>query len=515
MSDYLAKKQLTAWPLTFIAITTILGSGWLLAPAFVFSQAGTYSFYAWIIGCAMIILIALCFAEACSMVPRDGSTVILPRFTHGYLVSSMFGFLSWLSWLALIPIEAQATIQYLSHFYPSLIYSNSHLSIQGELTAILVVFSISVINYFSIKWVSWLNRYILIVIKIGIPTVIIIYSLYISKQITSSQIVHFHSIRGIFDAIPLGIIFSFNGFKSICESAGRAKNPEYSIPFAIIASLVICLIIYLLLQFAYNTNATYNVIHNEISPFATIIYNTKTPWLNVIIFLLYIGAVVSPYAANIFNLSSCNSCIYRVAKFDYIPSLLKKKNRYRRYFLALFFNTFLALIILILLNQGWGEMVNNLTSIMLVTYAIAPLCLFSLRFQHTGLERKFKLRGGLAIALVAFIITNFAIYWCGWNAIRYFLGAVIIGLIVIYCYARFKQNHKFLDFKYSIWLWLWFIGIGIISYYGSYGGGQHFLSGITALLIIAIFSTIIMLLSFSLRLPIERSTHELSIIENS
>ena len=295
-----------------------------------------------IIGCAMIILIALCFAETCSMVPRDGATVILPRFTHGYLVSSMFGFLGWLSWLALIPIEAQATIQYLSHFHPSLIYSNSHLTTQGGITAVFVVLSVCIINYFSIKWVSWLNRYVLIVIKIGVPTIIIIYSLYISKQIPPQNIVRFHSVKGIFDAIPLGIVFSFNGFKSICESAGRAKTPGRSIPFAIIVSLLICLIVYLLLQFAYNANVSNNVIADNISPFATIIYNTKTPLLNVIIFLLYIGAVVSPYAANIFNLSSCNSCTYRVAKFDYIPGFLKKKNRYRRYFLALFINTFLA-----------------------------------------------------------------------------------------------------------------------------------------------------------------------------
>ena len=160
-------------------------------------------------------------------------------------------------------------------------------------------------------------------------------------------------------------------------------------------------------------------------------------------------------------------------------------------------------------------MVNNLTSIMLVTYAIAPLCLFSLRFQHVELERKFKLRGGLIISLVAFCITNFAIYWCGWNAIRYFLGAAIIGLIVICSYAVLKQNHKLLDVKHSLWMWLWFVGIGIISYYGSYGGGQHILSGVPALLIITVFSIVIMLLSFRLRLSNERSAHELKAIENS
>jgi|GEM_PF-1701948 len=510
MPGDLTKKELHSLPLAFIAISTILGSGWLLAPAFVFSTAGTYSIYAWLIGCLIIFSIALCFAEVCSMIPRDGSTVILPRITHGYLVSCMYGFLSWLSWLALVPIEAQASIQYLSHFYPSLVYANNSLTPYGVLTALALIISITVINYFSLKWVDLLNRYVFIIIKIGVPVLVAFYGIYISLQIPTGKVIHHHSFSGLFAAIPLGIVFAFNGFKSVCESAGRAKNPKHAIPFSIIVSLLLCLIVYLLLQLAFNANATLSLMDNKTSPFANMIYNTKTPFANLLVFILYIGAVVSPYAANIFNLSSSNSCVYRVAKFNYIPGFFKSENKFKRYSVALIANSIIALGIVLLLNQGWGEMVNNLTSIMVVTYTIGPLCLLSLRYQHREFVRTFKLPFGVIISIIAFIMANYMIYWCGWNAIKYFLGAVIIGGVFFVLYGLLKRKKIQFDFYNSHWMWAWFIGIGIISYYGSYGHGRGVLSGITALIVLTLFSLAILYWNFITRLSPEQSSEELA-----
>lgn len=515
MSDYLAKKELHPWSLAFISISTILGSGWLLAPAFVFSQAGSYSIYAWIIAFLMVLLIALCFAEVCSMVPRDGSTIVLPRVTHGYFVSSMFGFLGWLSWLALIPIESQATIQYLSHFYPSLVHADSSLSVHGTLAAIVTVISITMINYFSIKWVNWLNKYLFTFLKIGIPLCVVIYGYYISTHIPVTKIVPYKSFTGMFSAIPLGIVFAFNGFKSVCESAGRAKNPAYAIPFSILVSLSICLLIYILLQFAYDANATASLTKNMISPFAYMIYQTKTPMVNVMIVVLYVGAISSPYVANIFNLSSGNACAYRVAKFRYVPGVFKNKNRFKSYYIALLTNSAIALLIVLFLNKGWGQMVNNLTSIMVVTYTVGPLCLLALRYQHPEFVRSFKLPFGLLIAGLGFIVANFMVYWCGWQTIQYFLGAVVIGAIIIVVYALIRRQKIPFDFYHSLWMWAWFVGMGVISYYGSYGHGRGDLSGLAACVVIFLFSLIIMFWSIVSRLTTEQSNEELKQLDES
>ena len=91
--DFLEKKQLGVWSLSFIGLTAMLGSGWLLASYYVYHTAGALSPLAWIIGFLMVLVIAFSFAETCSLIDRDGSTVILPRLSHGYFLSAIFGFL--------------------------------------------------------------------------------------------------------------------------------------------------------------------------------------------------------------------------------------------------------------------------------------------------------------------------------------------------------------------------------------------------------------------------------------
>src|SRR6185437_14394276 len=48
-----------------------------------------------------------------------------------------------------------------------------------------------------------------------------------------------------------GIVFSFNGFQSPVNLAGEARNPGKSIPFAIVCSIVLATVIYVLLQVSF------------------------------------------------------------------------------------------------------------------------------------------------------------------------------------------------------------------------------------------------------------------------
>ncbi|KEK22106.1 hypothetical protein BAGA_22030 [Bacillus gaemokensis] len=48
-----------------------------------------------------------------------------------------------------------------------------------------------------------------------------------------------------------GIIFAFNGFQSPINMTGEAKNPGRSIPRAVIGSLLIATVIYVLLQITF------------------------------------------------------------------------------------------------------------------------------------------------------------------------------------------------------------------------------------------------------------------------
>ena len=248
---FLEKKEIGIWSLSFIGLTAMLGSGWLLAAYYVFKTAGHYSPLAWILGFFMVLIIAFSFAETCSLVDRDGSTVILPRLTHGYFLSAIFGFFGLISWVALIPIEVTATLQYLTYFMKNIYVQPGQLTTFGYQLGIGLVLIITLFNTFSMIWIKKLNNIIFTPLKLGIPIIIIVAALWHAHQYAIAVAPVHSTIKGIFLALPVGVVFSFNGFKSICVIAGRAQNPQRTITRSLMTALIICLALYLRLTICF------------------------------------------------------------------------------------------------------------------------------------------------------------------------------------------------------------------------------------------------------------------------
>ncbi len=499
--SYLHKKELGVFSLAFIGLSAMLGSGWLLAPYFVYQQAGNYSILSWIIGYVMIMVIALSFAETCSMIGRDGSTVILPRLSHGYFLSAMFGFFGLISWVALIPIEVTASLHYLTYFLPGLYTATKELTHFGLFIAIMLVILISLLNTASMFKIKQLNNYIFTPMKIGIPVIVIIYSIY-HASVTTQTLAPVHTtITGIFLAIPLGVIFSFNAFKAICVLAGRAHNPQKTITRALVLSLTTCLFIYLGLQYAFDSNATTGVLNDSLSPFASILSSAA-----LMLLLLYIGAVTSPFTANIFNLNAANTCCYRISKFGYLPKKMQKMNRYYQYIYANLFNSIIA-IILIINSTSWHEMVQNLTCIMVITYAAAPIALVAFRRNLPTIKRPFTLKHGRIMGFLGFLFSNYMIFWSGYDAIFLSLE-VLLGLSVfIVIYYRFTLHAPRLDFFRATWIFAWLGSIAVISKFSVFGGTGA-ISHLTAIGIISILSFVLYVIIAKSSLSESDAMHE-------
>jgi amino acid transporter len=480
-SNIESNKKLGVFSLTFIGLSAMLGSGWLLSAYFVFQQAGTYSIISWLLGYSMVIIVALSFAETCSVISEDGATVILPRISHGYFLSALFGFFGLISWIALIPIEVTATMQYLTYFINGLYIKVGQLSIFGYVVAICLAIAISIINCFAMTWIKMLNNFIFTPLKIGIPLIIVAYSIYHASYHPQAAVNHFHSLQGIFAAIPLGVIFSFNAFKTVCVISGKVSNPHKTILKALLLSLSLCLLLYIGLQLAFNLNATDFVILHSHSPYAAILGHSL-----IMLLLLYIGAVSSPFTANVFNLHAGNACLYRMAKLNYLPKIFCTTNRYGQYILANLFNVSVA-ILLLARGGAWHEMVSELTCIMVITYAAAPIALISFRKNLQSIDQVLKLKYGTLIGFMGFVFSNFMIFWCGYPAIILALKALLLITLFVVAYKILCAKEDNLDLLRALWVYIWLGGIGLIAHFSIFGG-NGLLSHIDALLLLLLLS---------------------------
>lgn len=508
------KRSISPFGLLLTSVSAIIGSGWLFSAFFTSKFAGPASLLSWVIGGAAIIIVAFVFAELCAMIPVSGSSVRIPQFTHGSVVSFLFAWMIWLSYLSLMAIEVQAAVQYASYYFPSLVANQEGLlSRSGYWTAIVLMLIVSFINFYSVQWLIRCNNF-LTIIKIVIPTVIatvILFHFFNLHSLVHPAESAFlpQGIHGVLGALSAGgILFAFNGFKQAAEMAGEVQNPHRAVPFALIGSVLFCLCLYLLLQSAFNLSLLpKNVVHgwqflslaDNNSPLISILAQDQLTWL---LPLVYVGAFISPLAASFMYCSSSGRSLAGMSRNGYMPSFFQKVSSQGNPVYAILLN-FLFGICLFAPLPGWDVMMSFLTSLLAITYAVGPVCLLTLRYQVPHQSRTFKLPFGAIWSTVAFYICTLLAYFAGWQIISKLGIAIIIGLSVLFI-QRVVADKKIkvpLNWRESIWLWPYLAGITFISYIGDYGGGRDWFSLKTDLVLIAILCIIIMVLAVRFRLP--------------
>ena len=93
----------------------------------------------------------------------------------------------------------------------------------------------------------------------------------------------------------------------------------------------------------------------------------------------------------------------------------------------------------------------------------------ALRRNLPGADRPFRLPGAVVIAPLSFIVASLIIYWSGFETLWKLGVAIILGYIAIGMYTSDRVGMPKINWKKSSWIGAYLIGMGIISWQGSYG----------------------------------------------
>lgn len=441
--------------------------------------AGSYAWISWLIGAGIIILIGLVYSELGAAMPRAGGFVRYPDYTHGSVVGFLIGFTCMLAYSAVIGIEAEAVRGYAQFWWPQLGTSDGGPTVIGFLIQVLLIVVFFLLNYWSVNIFGKVNT-ILTIFKFVVPALIIIFLLmHMDVSNFAVQGANPGGIKGIFSAVTgAGIVFAFNGFRQPIEFAGEAKNPQRDIPLAIIFSVLVGLVVYLLLQITFIgavppaqlASGGWASIKFD-SPWAGIATALGIGWLvNLVLF----DAVISPSATGNIYFSATARSLFAWAKNGYFYTIFQKidpKTGVPRSAL------WLALILAILWMaparfQVWEGLVAASTSAKALTFMVGPVSLAALRRRRPDLERPFFLKGSVLVAPLAFAASSLVVYWSGWTVVSIIVPILIPSMILYFAFV--DKNKEFNgkvkgDVLASLWLFGYYIFLFIVSYIGSYG----------------------------------------------
>jgi basic amino acid/polyamine antiporter, APA family len=244
------KRSLTAWDLTLLGIGAIIGTGiFVLTGTAAANQAGpaiTLSYLAAGLACAFA---ALCYAEFASMIPIAGSAYTYAYATLGELVAWMIGWdliLEYAVGSMTVAIGWSGYMQRLLAGFgitlPAALGAAPPVGIIN-LPAVLIVLAIMVLLIIGIRESARFNA---VMVAIKLAAVLFFLAAGISYVEPANWEPYTpYGWTGIMAAAAV-VFFAYIGFDAVSTTAEEAKNPQRDLPIGIIASLVVCTILYLM-----------------------------------------------------------------------------------------------------------------------------------------------------------------------------------------------------------------------------------------------------------------------------
>jgi amino acid transporter len=514
------KREIGFIGLTWASMGSIIGSGWLFGAYFAAQAAGTAALLSWGIGAVSIIILALVHAELGGAYPVAGGTGRFPHYAYGSVAGASFGWFSYLQAVAVAPIEVYATIKYASVHLGWLQKSNGTLTWQGLLVAIGLMALFTVINFLGVRWLAHTNS-AATWWKVAVPVFVIIVLAATNWHSSNFGAQGFspYGTQGVLSAVSTsGIMFALLGFEQADQLAGEARHPQTDIPRAVIGSILLGSLIYIMLQvvfiaalpsssFAHGwANLTFK---GDAGPFAGLATLLGLGWLGTI---LYIDAIISPSGTGLIYTTASSRVSYGLSRNGYVPQIFERTNLRRVPWFGLLV-AFVIGCIAFLPFPTWKSLVGFVTSASVLMYAGAPLAFGALRRQDRDRYRPYRLAGGEVISPLAFMVSGLIIYWSGWDTLQKLGWAILIGYGLIALNFLFKLNPHMphLDWRSAQWLPVYLVGMGVISWKGRYcanGPAASTVCGATNsapmwwdLVIVAGFSLIVYYWALAVRLP--------------
>ncbi len=462
-------RSLGKWALTAIGVGAVIGGGiFVLTGVAANLHAGpalALSFLLAGIGC---LFAAFCYAEFASILPVSGSAY---AYSYGTVGEFFAWFIGWNLILEYMMGATTVAVSWSKYFVKLLHMAGVHpiplwlvndpVTAREEalrlgqdaplfainLPALLIVWVITYVLYRGIRESARTNN---LIVAIKVTAVLFVVAVgafhltpdnwhpFIPPPVTDATGTHHYGLPGVFTAAGI-VFFAFIGFDAVSTQAQEAINPTKHIPFAIMASLAICTVLYILVSLVLTGMVRYDQLDLG-APVASAFEKVGLSWASL---LITIAAVIGLVSVMLVMLLSQTRIFLNMARDGLLPERLfatihpRFKTPWKSTLLVGALASVIAAVTRI-------EKATKMTSIGTL-FAFAMICgaVLLLRKKAPDLHRPFRVR---YLPLVATLGVGFNLFLMfsldGATWIRFLVWSVLGVLVYLLYSARHSKLEK-------------------------------------------------------------------------
>lgn len=380
------KRALGLFDVTVAGVGIILGAGIYALIGIAAQSAGNATWLSFLITAIIAIFTGLSYAELSSMFHGDAGEYDYLKTAFG----KPFAFLMSMSIICAGFISAAAVSLGFAGYISKL------LPLPTLTGAILLVLVMTFINFIGIQES---NKFNLVSTFIEFFGLVVIILLGLPKLGSVNYLAMPSGFSGVFSAAAL-VFFAYMGFESIVKLRDETKNPSVTIPKAVVYSILITAVLYVLVALAAVSVIGWETLAASEAPLATVAQAVLGSKAFVV---LAIVALFSTSNTVLITLVTTSRMMYGMAKEHSLPKIFAEVHPTRKTpHIAILTLTLLTLAFVLV---GDISLVANLTNFFLfATFASVNLSLIVLRYKCRTVKRSFKCPVNIGhFSLIAFL----------------------------------------------------------------------------------------------------------------
>ena len=430
------KRDLSLFSAVNLVVGGVIGSGIFMVAA---SMANTIPspgliILAWIVGGLLSLAGCLTYAELSAAMPQSGGQYVYLREAYGERIAFLNG---WTQFLVVQPGSIASVAAAFS------IYAGYFLPLEKMGLRVLaagVILVLTAFNYYGVKQGGIINN-IFTVAKVAAILLLIGAGLFITPIESSGNFQNFFSTNGVsisaFGLAMIAVLWGYQGWDYTTFIAEEVKNPKKNIPLALALGMVILIVIYIVINFAYLNVLPLSEMANSALPAADVALRVVGPTGAA---LISIAIMISCFGSNGANIMSAPRIYYAMAK----DGLFFKKcgevhPKYKTPGFSLIIGGLWSCVLV--LSNSFDQLYSMTVFAAFTFYALGGISIFILRKKYPDIERPYKVPMLVAaifiIVSIIFVINSLI---TSFQTSLFGLVIILLGFPVYFFFKRKKEQ---------------------------------------------------------------------------